>query len=62
VWPSGAALAAALHPTTPPPPVRLSTSTGLPSDVVNSWPTMRATMSVLPPVAKGTITVIAFAG
>jgi hypothetical protein len=56
VWPS-VALAAAAAPMLPPAPARLSTTTFWPQIADNFSPTIRATTSVLPPAAKGTMMV-----
>jgi hypothetical protein len=45
-------------PIVPPAPLTFSTITDWPSDVFMRSPTMRATMSVTPPAANGTISVI----
>ena len=48
----------AAWPTTPLPPVRLTTVTGWPSSFSSRLPTMRAVASVPPPAPQGTISVI----
>ena len=45
-------------PIVPPAPATFSTITGWPSDVFMRSLTSRATMSVMPPAANGTIMVI----
>src|SRR4029450_829025 len=55
VYPSGAAVAQASVPMTPPAPPRLSTNTCWPSCVLNCIATSRPTTSLLPPGGKGTI-------
>src|SRR5713101_255392 len=62
VYPSGAAWAARVVPVVPPAPVTFSTTTCWPS-VRDLWsPTMRATTSVGPPAAKGTMRVMGRSG
>ena len=56
VWPSGGDLATASEPTTPPAPVRLSTTTGWPSSSDIFGATRRVMMSVEVPAPKGTTT------
>src|SRR3989338_2971773 len=53
VWPSGVAVAPAVWPTAPLPPVRFTTVTGCPSSFSSSTATMRAMRSVPPPAARG---------
>ena len=53
VWPSGVAVAPAVWPTAPLPPVRFTTVTGCPSSFSSSTATMRAMRSVPPPAAHG---------
>src|SRR5262245_45275989 len=55
VRPSGAAIAPAVWPSIPPPPVRLTTVTGWPSSFPRSTATIRAIRSVPPPAAHGTM-------
>jgi hypothetical protein len=62
VYPSGAALATASTPVTPPAPARLSTTTGWPSVAAMRGARTRATMSLGPPAAKGTTKRIARLG
>src|SRR3954471_7332508 len=62
VYPSGAALAIAECPTTPEPPVRLTTLNGCPRSFSSSAATIRAVASVPPPAPHGTITVTGRAG
>src|SRR3990172_9453120 len=52
-WPSGVAVAPAVWPTAPLPPVRFTTVTGCPSSFSSSTATMRAMRSVPPPAAHG---------
>src|SRR5216684_2929622 len=62
VYPSGVACAARVVPVVPPAPVTFSTTTCWPS-VRDMWsPTMRATTSVGPPAAKGTMRVMGRSG
>jgi hypothetical protein len=56
VWPSGGAAAMAAWPTTPEPPVRLTTGKGWPRSRSRREAIVRATASVPPPAAQGTIT------
>ena len=56
VWPSGGDLATDSEPTTPPAPVRLSTTTGWPSSSDILGATRRVMMSVEVPAPKGTTT------
>ncbi|CFN82105.1 Uncharacterised protein [Bordetella pertussis] len=56
------ALASASAPIAPPPPPRFSTTTGCPSSRPSPSATMRATMSVVPPAANGTIRRTAWLG
>src|SRR3954468_12022432 len=53
-WPSGVACAASDMATTPAPPGLFSTNTVWPSCLVSSAATERATISDVPPGAKGT--------
>ena len=46
----------------PPPPALLSTTTGCPSDLPSESLITRATISVVPPVEKGTISRIGLLG
>jgi hypothetical protein len=55
VYPSGAARTISIVPTMPPAPPLLSTMTGCPSCFPNGSAMMRATTSVEPPGANGTI-------
>ena len=59
VYPSGRALAPAVCPTAPLPPVLLTTTNGLPNFFSNSPAQKRAIWSVPPPGAQGQITVTA---
>ena len=61
-WPSGVALIISSAPIEPPPPALFSTSTCWPSSLLRPGATMRATMSVVPPGAKGTIRRIGLLG
>src|SRR4030095_8927528 len=61
-WPSGGAATMAACPTTPLPPVRLTTFTGWPSSFSSSVPMIRAVASVPPPAAHGQISVIGRSG
>jgi hypothetical protein len=54
VWPSGAALATSTIAGMPAPPPLLSTNTVWPSCLLSSTATVRATISEVPPGAKGT--------
>jgi hypothetical protein len=54
-WPSAAARIISSAPTEPPPPALFSTTTCCPRLAPMAGATMRATMSVVPPGAKGTI-------
>ena len=54
VWPSGTDLTASIMATVPAPPGLFSTNTDWPKDLVNSAATERATISLVPPGAKGT--------
>ena len=56
VYPSGAALATASAPMTPPAPGRFSTTTGTRRFSDNPCDTLRAAKSAMPPGAKATIT------
>jgi hypothetical protein len=58
VWPSGAARATRPVPTVPEAPTIFSMTTGCPRELRMWSATMRATVSVGPPAAKGTTTVI----
>src|SRR4051794_7337684 len=49
-------------PSVPPAPARLSITTGWCNASEIFWPTMRPRMSVVPPAAKGTISVIGLEG
>jgi hypothetical protein len=62
VWPSGGDLATMSVPITVLPPGRLSTTTGWPHISLSFCATMRPTMSVLPPAAKGTTSLTALTG
>ena len=53
--PSAVARIISSAPTEPPPPALFSTTTCWPSEAAIAGATMRATMSVVPPGAKGTI-------
>src|SRR4029078_3200267 len=55
VYPSGAAIAQASVPITPPAPPRLSTNTCWPSWLLSCCATSRPTTSLLPPGGNGTI-------
>jgi hypothetical protein len=55
-------VAIAEWPTTPEPPVRLTTLTGWPRSFSIRLPIMRATASVPPPAPQGTISVIGRVG
>ena len=54
VWPSGADLTASSMATVPAPPGLFSTKTDWPKPLVSSAATERATISLVPPGAKGT--------
>ena len=54
VWPSGALLAISCMAGMPAPPPLLSTNTVWPRCLVSSLATVRATLSLVPPGAKGT--------
>src|SRR5215469_1842838 len=62
VYPSGVACAAFVLPSVPPAPVTFSTTTCWPSVRDMCSPTMRATTSVGPPAANGTMRVIGRSG
>ena len=61
-YPSGADLTVSSAPTTPPPPALFSTTTGWPSTLLNGSAITRAMMSVVPPGAKGTCSLIDLVG
>src|SRR5579862_7767592 len=54
LYPSGAAFAVSVAPITPPAPARFSTTIGCPKAAWTFALVTRATMSVVPPGAKGT--------
>jgi hypothetical protein len=58
VWPSGSALASRPAAKVPPAPATFSTTTGCPSVRAIGPAIRRATVSVGPPAANGTIIVI----
>src|SRR5690348_15326412 len=62
VYPSGAACAALVLAIVPPAPTTFSTTSCCPSVRDMLSPTMRATTSVGPPAAKGTMSVIGRSG
>src|SRR5262245_65848542 len=62
VYPTGVADEMAVCPTTPEPPVRLTTLKGWPRSFSRSAATIRAVASVPPPAPHGTITVTGRAG
>src|SRR6478672_12266104 len=61
-YPSGAERDVSSAPTTPPPPALFSTTTGWPSALASGSAMTRATMSVVPPGAKGTTSLIGLLG
>jgi len=61
-WLSGVARATMPMPGLPPPPPRFSMITDWPSNLGKAFETMRAMMSVGPPAANGTISVITRSG
>ena len=62
VYPSGAAWAMLSVPIRPPAPALLSTTTGWPSVLRRPSAITRATMSVEPPAAKGTMSLTGLLG
>jgi hypothetical protein len=62
VWPSLTALATLLTPIVPPAPPTFSTTSCTPRISLIFWQSTRASASVGPPAANGTITVIGLLG
>ena len=61
-YPSGTARAVSVAPITPPPPALFSTTTGWPRALLNGSAITRAMMSVVPPGANGTCSLIGLLG